>query len=374
MSDTPSLFSNSMNSIPTFDQQNNSILETTQQTNNSNIESPNNTTRTTPTIINSISQPIIPITPNIQQILQPGSNYSSNTNNTNNNNNNSNILPITSNGNSPLISSPNNNSSNVSSPYKKPLSLTKDKIPTHLQHYLDSVATFDFDPNNQGTIHESSDSENGEDIREVTPATITLRSLNQNTNNNINNNNNNNISNNNSVQYPNVTTTTTTTSNSTTPPTPRQRKRKSSINSSSQDDSNGVTSNALATIPGSSNNANANGGDMLSLANVMNEDRSLSRGGQSYIEITEYLNFPQSDAAKKLGIPTSTLSKRWKEAARGRKWPYRKVSKIDKEIMTLLHNIPAGTPNPDLPPEVDASLVALLKKRQEKLKPVFIRM
>lgn len=57
----------------------------------------------------------------------------------------------------------------------------------------------------------------------------------------------------------------------------------------------------------------------------------------------EYLTLPQSEAAHKLGIPTSTLSKRWKEAVRARKWPYRTVAKLDKEIMTLLHNIPQGT-------------------------------
>ena len=32
----------------------------------------------------------------------------------------------------------------------------------------------------------------------------------------------------------------------------------------------------------------------------------------------------------------------WQEAARQRKWPWRTVCKIDKEITTLLHNIPPG--------------------------------
>lgn len=80
---------------------------------------------------------------------------------------------------------------------------------------------------------------------------------------------------------------------------------------------------------------------------------------------------PQAQAAEKLGIPTSTLSKRWKEVVRNRKWPYRTISKLDKEIMALLHNIPQG---PDkLSPEIESALGNLLRRRQEELKPVKIR-
>lgn len=95
--------------------------------------------------------------------------------------------------------------------------------------------------------------------------------------------------------------------------------------------------------------------------------------GQSYVDITEYLNMPQSEAAKKLGIPPSTLSKRWKEAVRKRKWPYRMICKIDKEIMTLLHNVPQGPNAPPLPEEIESALGHLLRKRQEELRPVVIR-
>lgn len=93
----------------------------------------------------------------------------------------------------------------------------------------------------------------------------------------------------------------------------------------------------------------------------------------TYVDITEYLNLAQSEAAKKLGIPTSTLSKRWKEAVVNRKWPHRTVTKLDKEIMTLLHNVPQGPEAPPLSPEIEHSLAILLRKRQEELRPVIIR-
>jgi hypothetical protein len=102
-----------------------------------------------------------------------------------------------------------------------------------------------------------------------------------------------------------------------------------------------------------------------------------SKTGQTYVDITEYLNMPQSEAAKKLGIPTSTLSKRWKEAVRGRKWPYRMICKLDKEIMTLLHNVPQGTNGagvtPPFPEDMENTLTRLIRLRNEELKSVVIR-
>ena len=91
---------------------------------------------------------------------------------------------------------------------------------------------------------------------------------------------------------------------------------------------------------------------------------------QQYCDITEFLNLPQNQAAKKLRIPPSTLSKRWKEASRNRKWPWRTVRKIDKEITCLLHNVP---PTGSIPEGVESHLSVLLKKRQDELRPVVIR-
>jgi hypothetical protein len=56
----------------------------------------------------------------------------------------------------------------------------------------------------------------------------------------------------------------------------------------------------------------------------------------TFVDLTEFLALPQNDAAKMIGVPTSTLSKRWKEVIDNRKWPYRTVGKIDKEIQQLL--------------------------------------
>jgi len=89
-----------------------------------------------------------------------------------------------------------------------------------------------------------------------------------------------------------------------------------------------------------------------------------------YIDVTPYITLSQEDAAKKLGIPSSTLSKRWREATMNRKWPFRSLCKFDREIKTLLHNIKAGCP---MDPQVEASLGLLLKKRQEESRVVFIK-
>jgi len=106
----------------------------------------------------------------------------------------------------------------------------------------------------------------------------------------------------------------------------------------------------------------------LILTNAIN-----SGCGHQYVDITEYLNMPQYVAARKLGIPASTLSKRWKEAVRTRKWPYRSVQKLDKEITTLLHNVPQGPDAPPLPKDIEQTLGMLLRKRQEELNPVIVR-
>lgn len=128
----------------------------------------------------------------------------------------------------------------------------------------------------------------------------------------------------------------------------------------------------LVSQPGTGN-TNSNTTEMMVIPNSNGELIPIPKG-QTFLDITEYLNMPQSEAAKKLGVPPSTMSKRWREAVRQRKWPYRVVCKIDKEIMTLLHNVPQGANAPPLSEDIESALGNLLRKRQEELRPVVIRL
>jgi hypothetical protein len=93
------------------------------------------------------------------------------------------------------------------------------------------------------------------------------------------------------------------------------------------------------------------------------------------VDITHLLSTPQSQAAATLGIPVSTLSKRWKEAGKSRMWPYRNVIKIDAQITALLVSISeADVEAGVMPADVEERITALLKERAANLQPVSIRM
>jgi len=89
-----------------------------------------------------------------------------------------------------------------------------------------------------------------------------------------------------------------------------------------------------------------------------------------YIDIAPYLRFSQREAARKIGVPSSTLSKRWKEATMDRKWPFRMISKIEKDLKTLT---PTG-PNDDLDGNTQLAIKILQKRKREHQRPVFIRL
>lgn len=110
---------------------------------------------------------------------------------------------------------------------------------------------------------------------------------------------------------------------------------------------------------------------------AMNQSRELVKVEKepTYVDVTPFLILPQHEAARRLGVPCSTLSKRWKEASVNRKWPYRIVCKLDKEITTLLKNVENAANNQSAPlsPAVEENLGLLLKRRQEELRTVVIR-
>ena len=87
------------------------------------------------------------------------------------------------------------------------------------------------------------------------------------------------------------------------------------------------------------------------------------------IDLTQYLCLPQHQAAKSLGIPSSTLSKKWCEATKDRKWPYRKVAKLNNEIKAILQKR-----NEEVTDLTKQELEILIKKRQLALAPVSIQM
>lgn len=89
---------------------------------------------------------------------------------------------------------------------------------------------------------------------------------------------------------------------------------------------------------------------------------------EEYFDIGPYVTLPQHEASIRLGIPSSSLSKKWKDATINRPWPYRNILKLDKQINMLMRNINTGT-NPNAEREVQE----LLLQRQQEMRSVLIR-
>lgn len=86
------------------------------------------------------------------------------------------------------------------------------------------------------------------------------------------------------------------------------------------------------------------------------------------VDITPFLCMPQFQASQLLRIRASTLSKRWKDATNNRKWPFRTLKRLDREITTLLKNIQLDPNSPKLLEQ----LGRLLRDREEQLTPIKI--
>jgi len=82
--------------------------------------------------------------------------------------------------------------------------------------------------------------------------------------------------------------------------------------------------------------------------------------------IIDYYRFPFSRVTFSLNVAYLDQN---------RKWPWRTVCKIDKEIMTLLHNVPTSTLSDEnsIPEDVKQGISLLLRKRQAELQSVVIR-
>lgn len=92
-------------------------------------------------------------------------------------------------------------------------------------------------------------------------------------------------------------------------------------------------------------------------------------------DISTMVDLSQKDAAKKLGIPGSTLSKKWREATGNRKWPFRTIQKLDHRIHTLFHNhVNAGNKDGSMTKETTVLLEHLLFQRKKETSPVFVKL
>jgi len=81
------------------------------------------------------------------------------------------------------------------------------------------------------------------------------------------------------------------------------------------------------------------------------------------VDIYPYLCLPQKSAARALGVNTSILSKRWRAASNGCKWPYRLLCQVDHRL-TLILAQHVQTPNVAFPETVAAEVRELMQRRQ----------
>jgi len=90
-----------------------------------------------------------------------------------------------------------------------------------------------------------------------------------------------------------------------------------------------------------------------------------------FIDVSTEFGIPQNKVAQKLGMHPSTFSKRWNEATQKRKWPYRDIHKIDKELATIAQNLPSA--GEEVKRKMIARMNELLHTRNGMCLPVYIR-
>ena len=97
----------------------------------------------------------------------------------------------------------------------------------------------------------------------------------------------------------------------------------------------------------------------------------VSRNSSTMVDLAPYLHLPQTEAAKKLGLTSSNLSKKWRETSKNRKWPSRTINKLEKKLSILLQNIPHGHIEPSH--EVQMEIMGLIREKRTLQEPMFIR-
>jgi len=93
----------------------------------------------------------------------------------------------------------------------------------------------------------------------------------------------------------------------------------------------------------------------------------------AYVDLTPYFHLPEKQAAKLLGICTSTLSKQWKEVTFGRKWPHRQLLRVQTKCTALKTNLSLMPPESSNRWKMELELVELEKQVEELKSPVFIK-
>jgi len=103
-----------------------------------------------------------------------------------------------------------------------------------------------------------------------------------------------------------------------------------------------------------------------------------------FTDIAPYLYLSQEDAANRMKIPIGVLRKKWKESSNGRKWPSKKIGKLNKQIQLLVKNSLQNNQliqrqssvrrSPMSQSNIVKKITELISKRREELQPVLIQL
>jgi len=93
--------------------------------------------------------------------------------------------------------------------------------------------------------------------------------------------------------------------------------------------------------------------------------QKLSNSSSNFVEVTPHIRLSQKNAASAIGMSTVELSKRFKEATAGRKWPHRTLLKLDNKINNLNNQI-------DISEMQQQSMDLWIEERQQLEESIFV--